>query len=67
MLPIIAGSCLHVKTSGSSAQRDILENVLCSEEKIVRFKRKDSKSVLGANWAFPNMGHQHPPHQKYLR
>ncbi|XP_057396459.1 uncharacterized protein LOC114236991 [Balaenoptera acutorostrata] len=36
------GSCPQVKTSGSSPQWNILENELCSEEKIVRFRRNDS-------------------------
>ena len=42
MLLIVAGSCPQVKTSGSSPQWNILENELCSEEKIVRFRRNDS-------------------------
>ncbi|TKC43638.1 hypothetical protein EI555_003718, partial [Monodon monoceros] len=58
MLPIVAGSCPQVKTSGSSSQWDILENVLCSEEKI---------SVFGENWAFHNMHDQHVTQERRLR
>ncbi|XP_033256623.1 zinc finger protein 77-like isoform X5 [Orcinus orca] len=61
------GSCSQVKTSRSSAHWDILETGLCSEEKVVRFTRNDSRSFLGENWAFHNMQDQHLTQERRLR
>lgn len=47
ILSVVSGSCSWVKTGGSGPQWDILENELCSDEKIVRFTRNDSG--LGRN------------------
>eukprot|EP00069_Balaena_mysticetus_P011416 bmy_21242T0 len=61
------GSCSQVKTSRSSAHWDILETGLCSEEKVVRFTRNDSRSFWGENWAFHNMQDQHLTQERRLR
>lgn len=65
-LLIVAGFCPRVKTTGSSPQWNILENKLCSDEKILRFIRNGSWSVFGANWMFHNIG-DHQTQERDLR
>lgn len=49
----------QAQTSGSCFQRKILDNELPGEEKTVRGRTNDSRSVIGENMTFQDIGDQH--------
>nr|XP_021561200.1 zinc finger protein 77-like [Neomonachus schauinslandi] len=57
----------HDKRSASRTQRNILQNELPSEEKIVVFARNDSCSVFGENRKFHDSGDQTQTQEGHLR